>query len=227
MPAPATLPDFATDATYAADGDAWSGDATKVDPGAPIRAEGFEPGTLEAERVAIRVIVDAQAGLKVIQIAAIEFNGHPEWTAGSAGEYWSSAAASKKLWIDLNKILPHGTSISRVRALINPASNVNAAGSRMEMRILRSARNFGTPAVPTGTVLVTRTGGGGAVTVGTMEDDGTGAIQVLDTAALGSPIAIDRGAHSIVVEILSSVDVAADLFYGLEVAVALPSVRNY
>lgn len=48
MPAPATAPAFATDATYAADGDPWSGDATKVDPGATIRAEGYEPDLLPA-----------------------------------------------------------------------------------------------------------------------------------------------------------------------------------
>lgn len=49
MPVPATSPVFATDATYGTDGDAWDGDANKVDPGAPIRAEGLEPGTVPAE----------------------------------------------------------------------------------------------------------------------------------------------------------------------------------
>jgi hypothetical protein len=49
MPAPTDDPLFATDATYAADGDDWSGDPPRVDPGAPIRAEGFEPGQLPAE----------------------------------------------------------------------------------------------------------------------------------------------------------------------------------
>ena len=48
MPAPSTSPLFATDATYAADGDPWSGDATKEDPGSTRRAEGFEPDLLPA-----------------------------------------------------------------------------------------------------------------------------------------------------------------------------------
>ncbi len=49
MPAPVVLPGFSTDALYAADGDAWSGTPPRVDPGVPIRAEGFEPGVLPAE----------------------------------------------------------------------------------------------------------------------------------------------------------------------------------
>lgn len=49
MPAPATSPQFATDANFAADGDSWSGSPTKLDPGVGRRAEGFEPDTLPAE----------------------------------------------------------------------------------------------------------------------------------------------------------------------------------
>ncbi len=48
MPAPTDLPDFATDATFAADGDSWSGDPTRVDPGAARLEEGFEPDLLPA-----------------------------------------------------------------------------------------------------------------------------------------------------------------------------------
>ncbi len=49
MAIPATSPLFATDATFTADGDTWAGDATKVDPGGTIRAEGYEPDLLPAE----------------------------------------------------------------------------------------------------------------------------------------------------------------------------------
>ena len=49
MPAPTDSPEFATDAAYASDGDAWSGTPPRVDPGVAIREEGFEPGILPAE----------------------------------------------------------------------------------------------------------------------------------------------------------------------------------
>ena len=48
MAEPTTLPSFSTTATYTAPGETWDGDATKVDPGAPIRALGFEPDLLPA-----------------------------------------------------------------------------------------------------------------------------------------------------------------------------------
>lgn len=48
MAEPATLPTFSSTATYTAPGEPWDGDATKVDPGAPIRALGFEPDLLPA-----------------------------------------------------------------------------------------------------------------------------------------------------------------------------------
>jgi hypothetical protein len=49
MAAPATSPLFATDATYTLDGDTWSGDPTKVNPGVGRLAEGYEPDLLPAE----------------------------------------------------------------------------------------------------------------------------------------------------------------------------------
>lgn len=48
MAEPTTLPSFSTTATYTAPGEPWDGDQTKVDPGAPIRALGFEPDLLPA-----------------------------------------------------------------------------------------------------------------------------------------------------------------------------------
>ncbi len=49
MPIPSTSPEWATDANFAADGDTWSGDPTKADPGVGRRAEGFEPDVAPAE----------------------------------------------------------------------------------------------------------------------------------------------------------------------------------
>lgn len=45
MPAPTDDPLFATDATFGG-ADPWSGDATRVDPGPAVRAEGYTPGQL-------------------------------------------------------------------------------------------------------------------------------------------------------------------------------------
>ncbi len=49
MAAPATSPLFATDSVFTADGDTWSGDAVRLDPGSTRRAEGFEPDLLPCE----------------------------------------------------------------------------------------------------------------------------------------------------------------------------------
>lgn len=249
MSAPSYDGHFATDATFAADGDSWSGDPTKVDPGAGRKAEGFEPDTLpaewlnwilnnhgewaiwlEAERARIAAIVDPPGSLKTFQIDASAFairdnSGTPDtgWDVQADGSGLVSRAANNYAIYDLNQILPTGATVQRIKALVDPQS-ANGSGNRIEMSLNKVVRDFGTPAAPTITIEVARTG---AVTnVATMQDDGGTSVQVLDTGALAAPRAIDRAAHSLVVIVRSSNTVGSDKFHGISVTCVLPAVTN-
>lgn len=93
MPAPSDAAEFATDATYAADGDDWSGGPPRVDPGAAVRAEGFEPGKLPIEWLnhVLGVHGDWAAWLESERLRLAEYIG------GAAGtDEWAYEAAKTR-----------------------------------------------------------------------------------------------------------------------------------
>ncbi len=153
MPAPVTSPLFASATLYTADGDAWAGDPTKVDPGAPIRAEGFEPGTLPAEWLNFMIgnHGDWAVWLEAERLRLESYIGGPAHSApwvyetpravswlmplGNArstanwaydGVNWTSSGTGQ---IRCPIILPESSVISSVQAVVDP----NGAGNTMKV----------------------------------------------------------------------------------------------
>jgi hypothetical protein len=160
MPAPATSPLFATDATYTADGDTWSGDPTKVDPGATRRAEGYEPDTLPAEWLNFQIGLHGDwikwhddellaSGSRTIRFSA--FTGYGVNSTGASpafksqvqssglteGFYLVSAINFAQWILPISDLLPDGSEVLTVTALVQPgAARTGAVGSGTEKMYL-------------------------------------------------------------------------------------------
>jgi hypothetical protein len=160
MPAPSTSPLFATDATYTADGDTWSGDPTKVDPGATRRAEGYEPDTLPAEwlNFQIGLVGDwidwheselLESGSRTIRWSP--WTGYGVNSTGASPAFKSEVFSSGVTegvhlvssinfaqWIlPLSDLLPDGVEVLTVTALVQPgAARTGAVGSGTEKMYL-------------------------------------------------------------------------------------------
>ena len=173
MPAPTDSPLFATDATYAADGgDAWDGTATRADPGAAIRAEGFEPEELPAEWLnhvlgvhgdwIEHITNDTES--EILTLAG--FRGAPDvgadWFVDSNG--WAQGAAGAKRYFAFDRI-PDGSTITRVVATLGAHTG-------------------------TATLRVYTFSDGGATLAETQA--GTGGTLDTDTGGAMTPLAVDR-----------------------------------
>lgn len=96
MAVPSPSPAFATDATYTADADAWAGDDNTVDPGATVRAEGFQPGVLPAEWLNFMINLIGQWLIWIM--------GRLGGMAGT-GEWTYETAKVREVWIDPRHIV--------------------------------------------------------------------------------------------------------------------------
>lgn len=108
MPPPVISPRFATDTNFAADGDSWSGAATKLDPGAGRRAEGYEPDTLPAEWINFMT------------------NLHGEWIKYLDDELLGSAARTIRLSPFVGESLP-------ITGTTTPPFAIQASGSGLSL----------------------------------------------------------------------------------------------
>ena len=145
MPAPSTSPLFATDATFTADGDSWSGDPTKVDFGATRRAEGFEPDTLPAEWLNFQIgligdwinwheaelLASGSRTIRWSPWAAFPTNSTGTAPAvksqvfssgGTEGLNLVSAINTGQLILPLSDLLPDGVEVLTVSALVKPGA---------------------------------------------------------------------------------------------------------
>ena len=226
MPQPTDPVEFATDTNYAADGDAWSGTPTRVDPGAPRRAEGYEPDVLGAQHLnhQLGVIGDhvsyhfnvlnaadiLPAVTRVRNIAAINAQmdnsgGVITWTI-NANQGLAADAANASAYIDLNELLPDGAEVTRIRVACTPDSGASQPGFRLNT----FAIDMDAPSI-------------GTVSFGTLFQATTsGVFQVVDSGAVS--FTIDKGGLVTTLELIA--DDAGDDFWVVEVSYVDPGPRN-
>lgn len=145
------VPTWATDASYASPGDPWDATPTKVDPGAPQRAEGWEPGEPHPaqfenwDRNAIGQWLGWADGLwtageehvydlgtprqRIIGVSPFLGEGTDDWIFGPFGVSPNAglrltSAINNALWcLPLNRIIPAGGVVTEVRAMVQPGAN--------------------------------------------------------------------------------------------------------
>ena len=184
MPAPATDPAFATNSTFAVDGDPWDGDSTKVDPGSTRRAEGYEPDLLPAAWLNfvlnllgawinyLRTYVNAtteefvypttktrKRTIEADEMIVTSQAGVPDW------DYSHSSgvplliplidAVTAMVPIDI----PSGSTISAVEVLVR-SSGARSAGSGWFVKVYEQSEPWSSPAAATATQQGSTTEGG-------------------------------------------------------------------
>ena len=185
MAAPSTAPDFATDATYAADGDTWSGDPTTADPGASRRAEGFEPDLLPAPWLNfmfnlagrwinyLRTYVNAtteefvypttksrKRTILPIEFGTVAASGlSTEWFPTTIGNspVLVPLVNGAKVWIPID--IPSGSTIDAVEAIVR-SSGARSSPNGWILKAFEQHENWTTPAAPTTTQQGSSTEGG-------------------------------------------------------------------
>jgi len=229
---------FATDATYAADGDTWSGDPPRVDPGAARRAEGFEPDLLPAEWLNYAIgahgdhldyvhgILEASGTIPATFTRTIILAGSQLQTALAATDYtdWSTEDGPGAIEIgtnfgraplNLQRILPHGATLTRVRVLVKPGAGRTGA-NRMQLRSATYAPNFTTPSIS----------GASSDFFTAVLDDTTSGLQVLDSTALTQAIS-SLSVTSIQVRGGDNAATYPDTVYAIELQFTDPGPRNF
>lgn len=174
MAAPTAIATIATDATFAADADPWSGDATKVDPGSTRITEGFEPDLLPAPwlNFVLNAITAWINYLKTYFNTTSEEFVYPTTktrkktilptthgtftTAGAASEWFPSTIGNSpvllplvngaKVWIPID--LPSGCTISAVEAIVRSDVGRSSPNGWI-LKAYYQAENWTTPAAPT------------------------------------------------------------------------------
>lgn len=232
MAKPTDSETFATDATFAADGDAWSGDPVRVDPGVARRDEGFEPDLLPAEWINHEIGVHGDhieyihdvlnatdiipAVARTIIVGPLRLNHQsPDWDVEAVSRSnLIAVTASAFASMDLSRFVPTGATITLVRAMIFSGSGARAPGSRWSMRLDTMTPNYTTPAI-------------GAVTlVASDEDDGTLSSQLLTTGAIS--LAMSAGDHVILsFKAPTPVVNPTDQVQSIEITFTDPGPRNF
>lgn len=185
MAAPTAIATIATDATYTADADPWSGAATKVDPGSTRIAEGFEPDLLPAPwlNFVLNAITAWINYIKTYLNTTSEEFVYPTaktrkktilpiapgtfTTAGAASEWFPSTIGNSpillplvngaKVWIPID--LPSGCTISAVEAIVRSSVNRSTPNGWI-VKAFEQSENWATPAAPTTTQQGSSTEGG-------------------------------------------------------------------
>ena len=200
MPAPSTaVPDWATNTNHAAGSDPWSGLATKVDPGAGVYATGFIPDQqppaewfnylfnlysdwiqwLESWRTGDGVT----RSIFLSALEGVNASG-ASWAFTSAVA--SSAGDNEEMQFFLTGKLPHGATVTRVAARVDPGA-ARSTTDRMEIRMYKTTpdiENVGSGTVSQVTV------------VSAVEDDGTSNQQTIESTGLSLSIS-DDGVYSL------------------------------
>lgn len=176
MAEPATLPDFSSTATYTAPGEPWDGDSTKVDPGAPIRALGFEPDLLPApwlnymlnlfgawlswfrswHRSSDEEFIYPTTKTRKRTILPTAFGTVA--AAGASTQWFPTTIGNSpvilpltdgaKMWIPID--LPSGCTISAVEAIVR-SSTARSSPNGWIVKAFEQSENWTTPAAPTTT----------------------------------------------------------------------------
>lgn len=174
MAIPTDSPGFATDATFAADGDTWSGAPTKADPGAGRKAEGYEPDTLPAEWLNWQLNLIGKWLVALLGLSArCTVVDRGTWTFNNptaAGFGYTSTANAAFLWFEA-PALPDGVLLTGAAVYVDPGA-ARGAGSRMEVKVYIAPS--GTSGIP--------------AEVGSQEDSGAGTAQTVTAAVASSPL---------------------------------------
>lgn len=237
MPAPAVSPEFATDATFAAGADPWSGDANKVDPSAPVRAEGFEPTILPAQWLNYMINNHGAwlkwlndevlaSGARTLRIGAFSGDGGdatgaaPAFkyevfsTGGTQGFHLVSASNFAARHLPISDLIPDGADLTGLRVFVSPGA-ARGPGDRMLLSVRTMALNWTTPAAPSFV----------AIPASLVEDDGTTAYQTIATGLLS--ITNDRSDQQIFARIQCGNDAGTneDRIIGWEISYTGPKLR--
>ena len=225
---------FATDATYALDGDSWSGDPVRVDPGAARRAEGFEPDLLPAEWANhvlgvhgdhldyLNGIVEADGtetiptvsrsivlGAIDMRMAGISSMG---WSMTGLLELWSYTNSSYAM-ANLRSYLPHSGTLTRIEALVTPGSS-RTGTNRVSIQVDKKTPNFSIPGFTSSAL------------VSPVYDDGTALIQTIDSGALAVSIS---SLVELVLGIKAGHDAVTnrDVLHAVQITFTDPGPRNF
>jgi hypothetical protein len=229
---------FATDATFAADGDAWSGDAVRVDPGASRRAEGFEPDLLPAEWINhvlgvhgdhlgyIHDVLEGTdttpAATRTLCLSATHLQPSVvtslNWTEGPSAGAWLSAASTTNHWVSLhlNSVLPQGAIVTRVRAIVLPGAARATQADRMFLEIDRIDYDFGA-STDSRTIVFSGT---------PSWDDGTATQQTISTGTISVTLD-DKATEAHRLQVYSGATAAQDEVIGVEIQYTDPGPRNF
>jgi hypothetical protein len=242
MPAPSDSPEFATSANFTVDGDAWGGDPTKADPGAPRKAEGFEPSTLPAEWLnwvlnnhgawAVwledeRARLDAYCADTGVVLPAAQthtrYMAAVSWRSVSGtGAYthasqpfWTLSTNLAQLSMDISRVLPRAASIRRIAAVVNPGA-ARTGTDRMILELIGHTVDtpFGTPSIS-------------FTVAASQRDDTTTAQQSIVIDLSGSPVPV-TDAEDWTLTLTAGTDAAAnnDLAYMVIVEFTCATITN-
>lgn len=244
MPAPGTAaPDWASDVNHSAPGETWDGLATKVAPSSGQIAAGFQPeqeppgewlnylfnnygdwirylsgffdgSSDEFEYPTVRVRT-----IHLVPSDASNY-GSSDWGFIAGGrDAILSAANGANLIYSLAGIVPSGAEITDVDVMVRPGA-ARASASRVEVELIRSTPDWGTPGIPTQS---SPTGGYG-------EDDGTTSDQVIALTVSGIGDAEDHESRALFLRVRSGVDGGAhnpDRVYAIRIVFRDPGPRNF
>jgi hypothetical protein len=230
------LPTWATDANYAAAGEAWDGQPTKVAPPAALRAEGYEPEARPAADYdnswknavgawftyvdgVLDGTTDTDGTARTIVISPTSFSGFDNagnsrwWNAsGTAVQSVGNPAATS---VDLREFLPEGAIITGLVGMVFPGA-VRGAGSRMQIDLWEATHDWVAPlAIPASALIVS------------VEDSGApGPVLELIDLAAGLPHTYDA-TKTLRVDVVSGTTAFVDTFYGLQLIFTDPGPRNF
>jgi hypothetical protein len=188
MPAPTAIATIATDAAFAADGDPWSGDPTKVDPGAGRIAEGFEPDLLPAawlnfvlnaitawvnylktylntttEEFVYPTTKTRRLVLSANQALAVAASsGTPDWYPNVSTNVPTLVPRVAAATATFPVVVPSGSTITAVEVLVR-SSAVRTGSNRWTVRAFEMSAPWASPAAATATQQGSSTEGGGAI----------------------------------------------------------------
>lgn len=230
MPRPTDSPLFATDASFAVDGDAWGGADVRTDPGAGRRAEGFEPDVLPAEWLNhvlgvhgdwidwVDNSIDASGlvleGIQTVtkRSAALDFALVGASTGGidSSAQAFKLTSNSGGAVLDVSRMLHKGGEFKQVRVLVDPGA-LRAGANRMSVLVFRRS-------ISGSTVTNTQLGS-------TTPDDGLTADPQWITVAF-TPEVVGNNMYYVAVNAGNDASVNNDLILAVETTQDCLTVRN-
>ena len=220
MAKPSTLPAWSDDPTYTSGPDA--GGATKLEPAAGVKAQGFVPGTGFASQwinwllntiCAWIVWLDSRMpedGDRTVYIPAIASSG----ALSHSGSTVLSTTNRAVQHFDLSPFLPSGATLKEVRAIVKPVSS-SSAGDEMDVTLYKTEISRASP-----TSLLPTT-----PTIAGPVEPGTNSNQYAEAAITGLSEVIDKSEFVYFARVRTSNNAGTgigDVVHGLAVVLVAP-----